>query len=183
MTWGNPLSVSVADAERLGLRDGDLALLGAGGRTVRLPVLVQPGQAEGVLALALGYGRAAGEVAKGVGVNAFPLLASGPAPNLRRDATLARGAGREELAITQGHHRMEGRDLVRCYDPGQLAELEHKPISRPDLATLYPPPVTPAPSGAWPSIWPPASAAAPALGITFVIVRTSFCEFALPLMS
>ena len=56
-TWGNPLSVSVADARRLGLADGDLVRLGAGPASLETPVLVQPGQAPGVLALALGYGR------------------------------------------------------------------------------------------------------------------------------
>ena len=73
-TWGNPVSVSVADARELGIKNGDLAELELGAVRLELAVIVQPGQAKGVLALSLGYGRTKGEVARGVGVNAFPLL-------------------------------------------------------------------------------------------------------------
>jgi molybdopterin-containing oxidoreductase family iron-sulfur binding subunit len=128
----------VADAKRLGLKDGDFARLGAGATTVRLPVLVQPGQAAGVLALALGYGGTAGAVARGIGVNAYPLLEPGPAPNLRRRVTLARGRGSIALPLTQHHHRLDGRDLVRSFDPAQFAGLA--PRQEPEEpATLYPP--------------------------------------------
>jgi molybdopterin-containing oxidoreductase family iron-sulfur binding subunit len=137
-TWGNPLSVSVADAGRLGLRDGDLAELGVDGATLVLPVVVQPGQAAGVLALALGYG-GAGSVARGVGVNAFPLLAAGSAPNLRRAVRLAKGDGRVELPLTQHHHRMEGRDLVRSLTPAGHAEAARRPRAEVERPTLYGP--------------------------------------------
>jgi molybdopterin-containing oxidoreductase family iron-sulfur binding subunit len=40
---------------------------------------------------------------------------------------------------------MDGRDLVRSYDPAQLAEVERGPRAAPDLATLYPPPAYPGP--------------------------------------
>jgi molybdopterin-containing oxidoreductase family iron-sulfur binding subunit len=145
VTWGNPLSVSVADAQGLGLSDGDFALLRAGGSTWRLPVVVQPGQAEGVLALALGYGSTAGEVAKGIGTNAYPLMAPGRTPNLCFGVTLAKGLGHAELPVTQNHHRMDGRDLVRSYDLAQLAEVERAPRPEPALASLYPPATYPGP--------------------------------------
>jgi molybdopterin-containing oxidoreductase family iron-sulfur binding subunit len=145
VTWGNPLSVSVADAEHLGLTDGAFALLGTGAATLRLPVVVQPGQAEGVLALALGYGCAAGAVSRGIGVNAFPLLAPGSAPNLRLGVTLAKGRGRVDLPQTQNHHRMDGRDLVRSYDQEQFAELDRAPRTGPAQDSLYPPVAYPGP--------------------------------------
>jgi molybdopterin-containing oxidoreductase family iron-sulfur binding subunit len=145
VVWGNPLSVSVADAERLGLSDGAFVRLGAGAMTLRLPVVVQPGQAEGVLALALGYGSEGGAVARGIGVNAFPLMAPGSAPNLRLGVTLAKDPGHEELPQTQNHHRMEGRDLVRSYDPDQFAEVDRSPRTGPALDSLYPPVVYPGP--------------------------------------
>jgi Fe-S-cluster-containing dehydrogenase component len=75
-TWGNPLLLSATDAERLGLKDEDVAKISAGGKSVEAPVLVQPGQTPGVAALALGYGRRTGSVAAGIGVNAFPLVDS-----------------------------------------------------------------------------------------------------------
>jgi len=110
-----------------------------------VPVVIQPGQAEGVLALALGYGGQGGAVARGIGVNAFPLLAPGPAPNLRLGVTLARGRGQEPLAQTQNHHRMDGRDLVRSYDPAQFARVDQAPRTGPAQDSLYPPVQYPGP--------------------------------------
>ena len=136
-TWGNPLSLSVADAAALGLKDSDLADLELGGRRLTLPVVLQPGQAKGVLALALGYGRTVGGVAKGIGVNAFPLLdAASPCPNLRGGVKLSRNGGRRAIPFTQNHHRMDGRDLVHSFSLLEFAKVKQKP--EPDLATLYP---------------------------------------------
>ncbi len=55
VTWGNCASLSPAAAARLG--DGRLLELSAGGRSVRIPAHVQAGMADGVVAVALGYGR------------------------------------------------------------------------------------------------------------------------------
>jgi MoCo/4Fe-4S cofactor protein with predicted Tat translocation signal len=137
VTWGNPLSMAVADAKALGLKDGDIAELDIGGRTVSLPVVLQPGQAKGVLALSLGYGRTMGEVAKGVGFNAFSLMdVTSACPNLRANVQLAKGRGHREIAFTQNHHRMDGRDLVHSFSLVEFAKVKRKP--EPDLATLYP---------------------------------------------
>ena len=136
-TWGNPLSLSVADARSLGVKDGDLVDLEAAGHRLTLPVLLQPGQAQGVLALALGYGRATGGVARGVGANAFPLLDAGaPTPGLPGNVKLSRASGRREIPFTQNHHRMDGRELVHSFSLVEFAKVKRKPA--PDLATLYP---------------------------------------------
>lgn len=136
-TWGNPLSLSVADAKALGVKEGDLVELAAGATKLVLPVLLQPGQAPGVLALALGYGRTTGGVAKGIGTNAFPLLDAGATcPNLRLAVTIAKARGRQEIPFTQNHHRMDGRELVHSFSLVEFAKVKRKP--EPDLATLYP---------------------------------------------
>ena len=138
-TWGNPLSISVADAKQFDLRDGDMVELEAAGTTLRHPVILQPGQARGVLALALGYGRTTGGVARGVGINAFPLLASGTtAPNLRLGAKLSKARGHMELPVTQSHHRMEGRDLARSFSLTEFAKKAKHHHAEPEPATLYP---------------------------------------------
>jgi len=138
MTWDNPVSVSVQDAQALGIQEGDWVSLSLGDTTLRLPAVLQPGQAKGVLTLALGYGRSTGGVAKGVGANAFPFLGSDPAmTNVRPGARLAKAGGRKELSRTQSHHRMEGRDLVRSLT---MDEYEHNPQGHrhmPELVTLY----------------------------------------------
>ena len=139
ITWGNPVSVSVADGEKLGLRDGDTAVLEVGAARLEAPVILQPGQAEGVIALALGYGRSTGSVASGVGVNAYPLLgATSPCPNLRTGVRLSKGPGHVALPITQGHHKMEGRDIVRSFSLAEYAAEAGKGEKKEDLITLYP---------------------------------------------
>ncbi len=139
-TWGNPLSVSVADAEALGLADGDVVKIEAGKAAMEVPVLVQPGQAQGVLVLALGYGRSTGSVATGIGVNAFQLMdAESSSPNLRTGVHLTKTGGRRDLPVTQAHHRMEGRDIVRSYTLAEYAREAVKGRSEEDLVTLYDP--------------------------------------------
>jgi molybdopterin-containing oxidoreductase family iron-sulfur binding subunit len=136
-TWGNPLSLAVADAKALGVQDGDLVELEVPGRKLSLPILVQPGQAIGVLALALGYGRTTGGVAKGVGTNAFPLLdPASPCPGLRLGVKVTRRGGRQAIPFTQNHHRLDGRELVHAFSLAEFAKVKRKP--EPDLATLYP---------------------------------------------
>ncbi|WP_194777106.1 TAT-variant-translocated molybdopterin oxidoreductase [Pararhodonellum marinum] len=78
-TWDNYLTVSQKWASENNLRMSEgstkMAQITVGGKTLTLPVLVQPGQAEGTVGLALGYGRTkAGKVGNGVGVNAYSLL-------------------------------------------------------------------------------------------------------------
>ena len=139
MTWSNPLLLSVADAKQLGVTDGDIVSVEAAGATLRLPVVLQPGQAAGVAALALGYGRTSGTVAAGVGVNAFPFMAPEPgSANLRRGVRVAKAGGSSDLARTQGHHRMEGRDLVRSFTVAEWATEAQTPRHDLELVSLYP---------------------------------------------
>jgi len=137
-TWGNPVTVSTADANRLGLKDGDLVTVAAGRADLEAPVVVQPGQAAGVLALALGYGRSAGRVAGGIGANAFPLR-DPDCPGLRVRVRLSPPRGHRPLPVTQGHHRLEGRELVHSFSLAQYAREAARHRAHPDLATLYPP--------------------------------------------
>ncbi len=84
LSWDNYLTISPKDAEVLGLEnslnarmqlDGDLVNVTANGVTLKdVPVFIQPGQAEGSLGLALGYGKKdSGKVAD-TGINAYPLF-------------------------------------------------------------------------------------------------------------
>jgi molybdopterin-containing oxidoreductase family iron-sulfur binding subunit len=128
VTWTNPVSVSVEDAERLRIRDGDVLRIEAGGSAVEAPAFVQPGQASGVITLALGYGRRTGKVAEGIGANAYPLAdVSSAAPLLRLGLKVTPTGRQRPLPTTQEHHRMEGRDLARAWS---LAEYEGKQKGR-----------------------------------------------------
>ena len=120
-TWDNYLTVSPRFAKDLGLNNeyvsngalnGDVVDLTVNGTTLRVPVLVQPGQAYKTVGLAVGYGRqGAGKAGDGVGVNAFA-LASGFNTTLS-DVTIAKVEGEvHEFACTQLHHTMMGRDRI-----------------------------------------------------------------------
>ncbi|MCB0342371.1 MAG: TAT-variant-translocated molybdopterin oxidoreductase [Pseudobdellovibrionaceae bacterium] len=111
--WDNYVTVSMKTASELGLHAGQVVQVQTAGGAVEAPVHVQPGQADGVLGLAVGYGRtAAGEVGNGVGANAFQVVAykNGRAVASGLSAKLSPVAGRKrvELANTQGHHSMQG---------------------------------------------------------------------------
>ena len=84
MSWDNYLTISPKDAKKFGIEnelnarmqlDGTVVNLKVNGITIEnVPVFIQPGQAEGSVGLALGYGKKdSGKVAE-VGVNAYPLF-------------------------------------------------------------------------------------------------------------
>ena len=56
VSWGNYASLGPATAARLDLADGRIVRLGEGDEQIEVPVLVQTGQAEDTVALAVGYG-------------------------------------------------------------------------------------------------------------------------------
>jgi molybdopterin-containing oxidoreductase family iron-sulfur binding subunit len=117
-TWGNPILLSIPDAERFGVKEGDLVRISIGTALVEAPVLIQPGQSIGVAGLALGYGRRTGSVAMDVGVNAYPLIdPSSRSPYLLSGVRVTRGNGnaRHSNPRTQEQDRMEGRDPVRSW--------------------------------------------------------------------
>lgn len=84
MSWDNYLTMSPKDAERLGIDndlnarmqlDGSLVNLTVNGVTIKdVPVFVQPGQADGSVGLALGYGKKNSGATADTGVNAYPLF-------------------------------------------------------------------------------------------------------------
>ena len=127
LTWDNAALLSARTAERLDVRNEDRLELTVGGRTVTAPVWIQPGMADGVALLHLGFGReAAGRVADGVGVNAYRLRTA-DAPVVA-PLSAAKASGRHELASTQLHQALAGtgerRHIVRH---GTLDELRAEP--------------------------------------------------------
>lgn len=84
MSWDNYLTISPKDAERLGIEndlnarmqlDGSIVNLTVNGVTIKdVPVFIQPGQAEGSVGLALGYGKKNSGATADTGINAYPLF-------------------------------------------------------------------------------------------------------------
>ncbi len=124
VTWDNYLAVSKYDADAMGIEQGSIVSITKGSATVEnVPVLVQPGQARGSFAIALGYGRTHG-VKETIGINMYPFVGmeNGTATYTIADVTITKMDGEYELAQTQTHHSIEGRDIVR---EASLAEFTH----------------------------------------------------------
>ena len=106
LTWDNAVLMAPATAAAAGIEQGDMIRVAAGDRALELPVYVMPGQAEGSLAVALGYGRtAAGNVGNGVGVDVYPLR-TGQGMGWA-DVTFRRTGRQFRLATTQDHYALD----------------------------------------------------------------------------
>jgi MoCo/4Fe-4S cofactor protein with predicted Tat translocation signal len=110
--WDNYASISQATAKELGLAKDDVVEISSNGKSISLPVMVQPGQANGTVAVAIGYGRTkSGKSANGVGVNIYPFLGktnswSGGIVELKKTAET------RQIAQTQTHNTVMARQAV-----------------------------------------------------------------------
>ena len=117
--WDNYLTVSQKLASEWGVEMEEMktrmAKVTANGTSVTVPILVQPGQAEGTIGLALGYGRTkAGKVADGVGANAYPLVSmtNGFVSYFNTDVQVEVLDEKYRIAQTQTHETYMGRETV-----------------------------------------------------------------------
>jgi len=152
LTWDNAAIMSPQTASRLGvyykvLEDGSQEVpmvdLAYGGRSLRAPVFIQPGHAEGAVTLHLGYGRTrGGRAATGLGFNPYGLRT---AKALWQDHGLeAKSAdAKYPIATTQDFHVLDpARHTIHA---GTLEEYLKNPESvhegadtPPKELTLYP---------------------------------------------
>ncbi len=167
VTWDNYACLAPAAASRLGVAQGDVVRLEVAGRQLSLPVVVQPGQHEEVVAVALGYGnQGSGRFSKLsrwwlgggpsvgenglVGQNAAPMLefASGVLRYARSGVVVSRTNRKHPLACTQEHHSLSVpkhlapasggiRPIVREVALADLGKLP--PPSRGPELELWPP--------------------------------------------
>ncbi|MFE3866770.1 TAT-variant-translocated molybdopterin oxidoreductase [Flavobacterium sp. LS2P90] len=123
VSWDNYVTVSNADAKKLGLSNEIVANGGLNGsyatitmidglKLENVPVIVQPGQAVGTVGLALGYGRkAALKEEMQVGLNAYSLYKGF---NNVQSVSLAKADGEHEFACVQGQKTLMGRgDIIK----------------------------------------------------------------------
>lgn len=133
IVWDNYVMVSLATAEKHNLRQGSVVELTVGNKKMELPVHIQPGLHDEVMAVAVGYGRTrVGKVGNGIGQNAFALVGvqDGQAIFAGQAVSFKKLSKKYELACTQGHHSMEGRSIVveatiKDYDKKKNAGIPH----------------------------------------------------------
>jgi molybdopterin-containing oxidoreductase family iron-sulfur binding subunit len=123
VSWDNYVTVSNADAKKLGLTNEIVANGGLNGsyatittadgfKLENVPVIVQPGQAIGTVGLAVGYGRkAALKEEMQVGLNAYALYKNF---NSIQSVSIAKANGEHEFACVQGQKTLMGRgDIIK----------------------------------------------------------------------
>ena len=140
LTWDNAALMSAATANSLGVEQGDLVSIDAGGRETTMPVFIQPGHADRSISLALGYGRThCGPVARGAGRNAY-LIRTAAGTGFLPGAQVRKTGGKHILASTQEHQSMEGRPLVReatLEDYTEHPNFASEAVEHPPLLSLY----------------------------------------------
>jgi MoCo/4Fe-4S cofactor protein with predicted Tat translocation signal len=117
--WDHYVTISQKDAKKFGITNPEsetkYASITANGKTIKLPVLIQPGQAVGTLGIALGYGRTkAGKVADGIGVNVYPFvgITNGSLNYSVSGAKFELTSEDYQIAQTQTHQTYMGRKTV-----------------------------------------------------------------------
>ena len=122
VTWDNYVTISRKDARELGLVNENVANGGLDGSYVNLtvngttlaqvPVIIQPGQAEGTLGLSFGYGKKVGMKSEmQTGVNAFTLYQDF---GREQSVTVEKASGMHEFACIQLHNTLMGRgDIIK----------------------------------------------------------------------
>lgn len=121
VSWDNYVTVSAKDALDLGLKyepqsngaiNGSYVSISVDGVTIdKVPAMIQPGQTQGTVGLAAGYGRKGiGKAGDGVGVNAYKLMSD--FSRTYQDITLTKVDGEHEFAMTQLGRTMMGRKIV-----------------------------------------------------------------------
>ena len=153
LCWDNALLVSPATAKDLSIgsqvsRNGyeaDVVEVTANGRTITAPTFVLPGLSTTTVVMVHGYGRAQGEVSKGIGVDVNPLLENGL--NVITGVKVTKTGAKQVLASTQDHFSVPASPLkeltfVKMLDePGDSVHrklgLGDRPLFRSGTASTY----------------------------------------------
>ncbi len=140
-SWDNYLLISRLDAEKFDLKNwtvdngalnGDMVNITANGVTINnVPVYIQPGQAQGSVALAVGYGRKDLKNDMNVGVNAYPFSGG-----IFQNVSIEKVAGEHKFACVQLQHTIMGRegDITK---ETTLADFVSKPKEEWNQAPLF----------------------------------------------
>jgi MoCo/4Fe-4S cofactor protein with predicted Tat translocation signal len=144
ITWDNVALVSGMTAQQLNVTNGDVLEIRRGEASIHAPAWIMPGQPDDCVSLTFGYGRTrSGRVGNNIGYNAYGIRPA-QAPWFTQ-ATVRKTGERMQIATTQTHHSMEGRDIIRVTtearyhdDPQHLVDAKHAVESLPSLYPEFP---------------------------------------------
>jgi MoCo/4Fe-4S cofactor protein with predicted Tat translocation signal len=134
LVWDNAALISPQLAKSADLDNGDVVELTFGGRKLRAPVWITPGQAENSVTLPLGYGRkVVGSVGRRVGFDAYALRTS-DGFWFGQGLTIRKTGDEHWFVSTQHHHDVRGRGILHdgtlagfLADPHYAQEKEQLP--------------------------------------------------------
>jgi MoCo/4Fe-4S cofactor protein with predicted Tat translocation signal len=122
ITWDNYVTMNPSEMEAKGYEthfgqehEMNVIKVAANGGEVQLPVVAQPGQAKGTIGIALGYGKAVGNMEEVTGANAYPLVASTKTGISYYGSATVTDVELDEpyhIACTQTQQTVMGRDSV-----------------------------------------------------------------------
>jgi len=136
-TWGNYLTVPRKMAVENKWEQGDVVKVSVSGHSIELPVLIQPGQTNGTVGIALGYGRtAAGKAGDKVGENAAPLaLVNASGVMYTNVVSLTKTDAKSPIAQTQTHHTLMDRRPVVQENTLAKYKINPKEVTEYELVT------------------------------------------------
>ena len=143
LTWDNAALIAPATAEANELHNGDIISIKVGNlEPVEVPVWIIPGHAKDSMTVFVGYGRQhAGRIGNGTGFDVYRLRES--ANPFIAAAQITRTGDHYDLAATQDHWSIEGRNILRSAtldefkkNPAFVKEMEHVKLDK--KISLYP---------------------------------------------
>lgn len=116
--WDNYAMMSPATAKKLNVkygedklnRESDFVEITVNGRKLKIAVMIQPGMADDVISIELGYGRTTiGEIGAKAGFNAIPLMSKngGISPWIYTNVNVEKAEGVYHIVSTQEHHSLD----------------------------------------------------------------------------
>jgi len=135
LTWDNAALISPNTAKRLvlentiGWKGGEILVdnitIQHQGQSLTCPTWIMPGQPDDVITVHLGYGRQrAGRVGNNRGFNAYTIRTS-DSPWTAAGIKVDKALGQSQLAVTQLHFNMEGRDILRTNTLDEFVKQGH----------------------------------------------------------
>ena len=107
IAWDNYAALSPSTASKLSIENDDVIKIEANGEQLEIAAFVQPGMADDLIVIELGYGRSvAGDVGTNVGFNAnhFIVYENNAVEYILNDVKISKTGKRYSLASTQEHH-------------------------------------------------------------------------------